>query len=303
LLLVPRSQPVDGFSLAYDRSGDGPAVVLLHGWPGDRGDYRLVAPLLAEVADVVVPDLRGFGESDKHAVDPDEAYSGLAQARSVSGLLDELALGPVVLAGYDIGSRIAQAVAQASPDRVRALVVAPPVPGAGRRVLDPSAQREFWYQHFHRLPLAEQLLDGHPDAVRSYLRHFWSHWSGPSFSPSEDDLDRLTAGYAQPGAFTRSIGWYRAGPGILARSLAERAPEPADRMRVPVRVLWPEHDPLFPPEWGDRLEEFFTDVTVTPLPGAGALVPPEPPEEFAAAVRAALGGVGTGQPGTPRPAS
>lgn len=85
------------------------------------------------------------------------------------GLLDELALGPLVLAGYDIGSRIAQAVAQASPDRVRALVVAPPAPGAGRRVLDPAAQTEFWYQHFYRLPLAEQLLDCHPDAVRSHL--------------------------------------------------------------------------------------------------------------------------------------
>jgi pimeloyl-ACP methyl ester carboxylesterase len=288
---MPRSQPVDGFSLAYDRSGTGPAVVLLHGWPGDRADFRLVAPLLAEGADVVVPDLRGFGESDKHAADPDEGYSGAAQARSVIGLLDELALGPVVLAGYDIGSRIAQAVAQAFPDRVRALVIAPPVPGAGRRVLDPAAQTQFWYQHFHRLPLAAELLDGHRDAVRSYLRHFWTSWSGPSFSPSDDDLDRLTAGYAQPGAFTSSIGWYRAGQGIVARSLAERAPGPADRIRVPVSVLWPGHDPLFPPEWGDRLGEFFTDVTVTPLPDAGHFVPIEAPEAFASAIRAALGSV------------
>jgi len=287
--LVHRTRPVDGFSLAYDRSGDGPAVVLLHGWPGDRGDFRLVAPLLAGVADVVVPDLRGFGESDKHAVHPDEGYSGAAQARSVTGLLDELALGPVVLAGYDIGSRIAQAVAQASPDRVRALVIAPPAPGAGRRVLDPAVQTEFWYQHFHRLPVARQLLDGHPDAVRDHLRHFWTHWSGPSYAPPEDDLERLVARYAQPGAFTSSIGWYRAGPGILARSLAERAPGPADRLRVPVHVLWPGHDPLFPLEWADRLDEFFADVTLTPLPDAGHFVPLEAPEAFASAVRAALG--------------
>jgi pimeloyl-ACP methyl ester carboxylesterase len=287
---VPRTQPVDGFSLAYDRSGAGPAVVLLHGWPGGREDFRLVAPLLEGHADVVVPDLRGFGESDRHDVDPDEGYSGAAQARSITGLLDELALGPVVLAGYDIGSRIAQAVAQASPDRVRALVIAPPAPGAGRRVLEPSAQAEFWYQHFHRLPVARQLLDGDPDAVRSYLRHFWTHWSGPSSAPSDDDLERLTARYARPGAFTSSIGWYRAGPGILARSLAERAPQPADRVRVPVHVLWPGHDPLFPPEWGDRLDEFFADVTVTPLPDAGHFVPLEAPEAFAAAVRGALEG-------------
>ena len=287
---MPRTQPVDGFSLAYDRSGTGPAVVLLHGWPGNRSDFRLVAPLLAGAADVVVPDLRGFGDSDKHAVDPDDGYSGAAQARSVLGLLDELALGPVVLAGYDIGSRIAQTVAQLSPDRVRALVIAPPAPGAGRRALEPAAQAQSWYQHFHRLPLARQLIDGHPDAVRAHLRHFWTTWSGPSFTPSDDDLDRLTAGYARPGAFTSSIGWYRAGPGILARTLAERAPEPADRLRVPVSVLWPDHDPLFPPEWSDRLGEFFADVTVTALPDAGHFVPLEAPDAFASAIRSALAG-------------
>ena len=58
-----RSSAVDGFELSYDRAGGGPAVVLLHGWPGDRADYRDVIPLLAGSADVVVPDLRGFGDS------------------------------------------------------------------------------------------------------------------------------------------------------------------------------------------------------------------------------------------------
>ena len=44
---MPRSASVDGFTLAYDHSGSGPAVVLLHGWPGDRGDHRALVPLLA----------------------------------------------------------------------------------------------------------------------------------------------------------------------------------------------------------------------------------------------------------------
>ena len=287
---MPLSSPVDGFSLAYDRTGDGPPVVLLHGWPGGRSDYREVVPLLADVADVVVPDLRGFGESDAHPVPPDEGYSGAAQARSVTGLLDELGLEQVVLAGYDIGSRIAQVVAQQDPGRVRALVVAPPLPGAGRRLLEPDVHREFWYQHFHRLDLPEQLLDGDRDAVRAYLRHFWTHWSGPSYTPSDDDLDRLAHSYAQPGAFTASIGWYRQGPGILVRGLAEQPPAPEDRLPVRTQALWPAHDPLFPAAWGDRLDEFFSDVTVTSLPDSGHFVPLEAPDAFASAVRAALAG-------------
>lgn len=287
---MPHSSPVDGFSLAYDRTGEGPPVVLLHGWPGGRSDYREVVPRLADVADVVVPDLRGFGDSDRHPVDPDEGYTGDAQARSVTGLLDELGLGPVVLAGYDIGSRIAQVIAARSPDRVRALVVAPPLPGAGQRLLGPDVHREFWYQHFHRLPLSERLLDGDREAVRAYLEHFWTHWSGPSYTPADEDLDRLAEAYGRPGAFTASLGFYRQGPGILARGLGEQAPAPADRLAVPTRVLWPAHDPLFPPAWGDRLDEFFAQVTVTPLPDSGHFVPLEAPDAFASAVRAVLGG-------------
>src|SRR5580704_18946588 len=140
---------IDGFRLAYERSGriggiggigSGPAVLLLHGWPGDRTDYREVVPLLTGAADVIVPDLRGFGESDKHAAEPADQYSAVAQARSVIGLIGELGLGRPVLAGYDIGSRIAQAVARDRPDLVSALVLAPPVPGIGDRILAPQAQ-------------------------------------------------------------------------------------------------------------------------------------------------------------------
>lgn len=286
--MADRSAPVDGFQMVYERVGSGPAVVLLHGWPGDRTDYRLVTPLLAGSADVVVPDLRGFGESDKHPADPAAQYSADAQARSVVGLIEELGLERPILAGYDIGSRIAQRVAATRPDLVRALVVSPPLPGIGGRILSADAQREFWYQPFHQLPLAEQLVDGQPEAVRAYLRHFWTHWSGPGFEVADDHLDHLVAVYSPPGAFVASIGWYRAGAGAVARSLAERAPGPADRLATPTTVLWPEHDPLFPREWSDRLDEFFHDVRLRHLDGAGHFLPVEAPADLAAAITAAI---------------
>ena len=283
---MPRSAPVDGFELAYDRSGSGRPALLLHGWPGDRGDWRSVLPLLAGQLDVVVPDLRGFGDSDKHPVDPGEGYSAAAQVRSVAGLVDELGLGRVVVAGYDVGSRVAQMLARTRPELVRALVIAPPLPGVGERVLSPDAQREYWYQAFHQLELAEQLVDGRPDAVREYLRHFWSHWAGPSFALADAELDRLVEHYGAPGAFVASIAWYRAGSGTVAVSVAETAPAPEDRIGGPTQVLWPGHDPLFPPEWSDRLDAFFSDVTLTRVPGAGHFVPLEAPDAFARALLA-----------------
>jgi pimeloyl-ACP methyl ester carboxylesterase len=282
---MPLSRPVDGFALEYDRAGSGPAVVLLHGWPGSRSDHGSVAALLGGDADVVVPDLRGFGGSDRHDRPPSEAYSADAQADSVCGLIEELELDRPVIAGYDVGSRVAQTVARRRPDDVRALVLAPPLPGVGARVLEPQAQREFWYQPFHQLELSEALIDGDARAVRAYLEHFWSHWSGPGWTVAPERLDALTELYARPGAFRASIGWYRAGAGTVAKALAERPPAPLDRVAVPTTVLWPEHDPLFPLAWSDRIDEFFADVALTVLDGIGHYVPIEAPDAMAGAIR------------------
>jgi len=282
--------PVDGFRLAYERTGAGPgapAVMLLHGWPGDRADYRMVTPLLAAAADVIVPDLRGFGESDKLAADPARQYTAAAQARSLIALIGELGLHRPVLAGYDIGSRIAQALARDRPDLVRALVIAPPLPGIGDRILAPHAQREFWYQAFHQLEVCTELIDGQPAAVRAYLRHFWSHWSGPGYEPTHADLDHLVSVYGPPGAFAASIAWYRAGAGSVAAATAEQVP--AEKITVPATVLWPEHDPLFPRDWSDRIGEFFAAARLSWLPGAGHFSPLEAPQAFAAAIIAAAG--------------
>jgi pimeloyl-ACP methyl ester carboxylesterase len=80
--------------------------------------------------------------------------------------------------------------AAASPRRSRAASPAPsarsssPRPCPVReRILSGDAQREFWYQPFHRLPLAHELLDGRPEALGPYLAHFWEHWSAPGWSP------------------------------------------------------------------------------------------------------------------------
>ncbi|GFG54967.1 epoxide hydrolase [Mycolicibacterium agri] len=282
-----RSAPVDGFRLAFDRHGTigAPAVVLLHGWPGNRHDFRRVVPLLADEADVVVPDLRGFGGSDKHAVDVRHFYSASAQAGSVVGLINELRLTDVVLAGYDVGSRVAQSIGRMYPDLAKALVLSPPLPGVGDRVLSPQAQREFWYQAFHQLPLADQLIDGNLDVVRDYLRHFWSHWSGPNFELADDDLERLASDYGLPGAFTASIAWYRAGAGMVEQSLTEPPPDRAIKVHASTDVLLPQFDPLFPREWADRLDDYFVDATPHLVDGAGHFTPLECPQEFADLIR------------------
>jgi pimeloyl-ACP methyl ester carboxylesterase len=94
--------------------------------------------------------------------------------------------------------------------------------------------------------------------------------------------------YGPPGAFAASIAWYRAGAGSVATSLAERAPRAEDRIAVPATVLWPEHDPLFPRAWSDRIGEFFAEASLVYLDGAGHFTPREAAGRFAAAVLEAV---------------
>ena len=159
----PTSRPVGGHRLAYDRCGSGPGVVLLHGGAGDRTDWTDVAVRVDGT--VVVPDLRGVGQSDRW---PGGDVSVPAQAASVAGLIDELRIGPVVLAGYGIGAAVAQVVAARYPRRAAGLVITPPPVVPRRAVAGPS---------------------------REVLDRAWTHWSGPRFTPSRARLEHLARQY------------------------------------------------------------------------------------------------------------
>jgi pimeloyl-ACP methyl ester carboxylesterase len=280
------SAPIDGFRLAYERSGSGPSVVLLHGWPGDHTDWDQLVPRLKDVADVLAPDLRGFGRSDKYEADPEEVYSAAGQARAVAALMDELGLRDAVIAGYDVGGAVSQTVATMRPDLVAALVISPHLPGAGKRVLELRPVREFWYTSFHQLDLAQLLIDGNRDAVRAYLRYFWSHWSGPNYIVDDKRIDHLVEVYSAPGAFVASINWYRASSSNPVTAFAtETKPSPGQRLATPTTVLWEDQDPIFPFEWSDQLDAFFLDYTLERLSGIGHFTPLEATDRFAEAIK------------------
>jgi hypothetical protein len=169
--------------------------------------------------------IRGFGRSDKHGPDQvralprdvlrDPAADVVArQDRAVQPeLLDQpddcCTGGPATapkIGHHDLGPR------QQRDDRAeltwptrRPMVLTPSLPGIGERISTAAAQQEFWYQSFNQLSLADTLIDGRTDAVRAFLRHFCSHWSGPGFTLAEDHLEHLVSSYAEPCAFTASL--------------------------------------------------------------------------------------------------
>jgi pimeloyl-ACP methyl ester carboxylesterase len=284
------AQDADGLELHYVRWGQGtPQVLLLHGWPGFWYDWRRVLPRLAQFTSVIALDFRGFGFSAKPDWPVHSAYSAQAQTKNVLALLDQLSVERIILAGYDIGSRVAQMLAQVAPERVHALVLSAPVyPGYGTRPLEPQAQQERWYQHFHRLPLADQLIGHDQETVRLYLSHFYDHWVGNKSALRPFEFEEIVKVYAQPGAARGSIAWYRAGGGSAQLALAP-ANTPPIPIPQPTSILWGETDPVLPPAWADRLGETFSHLLgVQILPGIGHFVPFEAPEAFVEAIRSVL---------------
>ncbi|GIM46189.1 hydrolase [Collibacillus ludicampi] len=276
-----------GIQLHYVRQGTGTKVLLLHGWPGFWYDWRRVIPTLSANADVIAPDFRGFGNSDKPDVPPTEGYTPEVLAEDILTLLNHLEINKVILVAHDIGATVAQRIARKAPNRVESLVLCnPPYPGIGERRYQPSAQREFWYQHLHNLPLAEKLIGYNRDTVRLYLAHFYDHWVGRKEAIRPHEFEAIVDMYAKPGAIKGSISYYQARN--AARSAESTSMSADSKIIHPTFVLWGEADPVIPSLWSDRLGEYFERFTLRVLPGIGHFVPIEAPRETLEAIFAAL---------------
>jgi len=249
------------------------SVLLIHGWPGTSDDFHLVRKALPKNIKIVAPDLTGFGDSFVGNV-PIEQATAESHAALLLRQIESHELKLPIITGYDIGSRVAQSIAHLAPERIGGLVITPGYPGIGNRVSHPDIQAHFWYQHFHRLDLASDVLDGNRPAIAAYIRHFLSNWSYNSDIVSDDRFEKLIDFYARTDAFRASIAWYKANRGYSG----------SNKIAVRTTMLWPENDPLFPVEWADKISEFFTDAKLTIIQNCGHFVPLEAPAIFANAI-------------------
>jgi pimeloyl-ACP methyl ester carboxylesterase len=172
--------------------GQGPAVVMLHGF-GDTGDmWAPLAAALVASRTVVVPDLRGMGLSSH----PERGYDKTTQGQDVARLLDRLGIDKADLVTHDIGNMVGYAFAAQYPARVtRWVVMDAPLPGIGPwdEILKSPA---LWHFNF-RGPDVERLVQGRE---RIYLDRFWNELSATPASIDEETRRHYAALYARPGA-------------------------------------------------------------------------------------------------------
>jgi pimeloyl-ACP methyl ester carboxylesterase len=230
---------------------DGPAMVLLHGFPEFSYSWRLQIPFLAEAGyRVLAPDLRGYHTSDKPKRICDYRIEQLVA--DVVGLIEQIPEGRATLVGHDWGGVIAWFAAMWHPERVEKLVILnAPHPAAYLRELRRLLQLlRSWYALFFQLPwLPEAMIRRNNFAA---MRSLFAQGPARHSATAEEDVRQYVQAISQPGALTAMINYYRAatrqGPGALKRSFVP--------ISSPTLLIWGDKDRYLVRELTEGLERW-----------------------------------------------
>lgn len=263
-----RTVKANGIEFAYLEEGDGPLVLLLHGFPDDARTWSTQMPALAGAGyRAVAPFLRGYPPTE---VPPNGCYDAATLTADVKGLIDALGDGPAFLIGHDWGAMATYNVAAAFPEAVRravAMAVPHPAAMAGLATDVAQIQRSF-YIFFFQLPnLAEVAVPANDFA---FIEHLWRHWS-----PGLDDPEQLAnvkETLGRPGAVEAAVGYYRAlfDPGRWDPALADVRAAAARPIAVPTLYLQGADDGCLDPAYARAADAMFTgEYRIEVLPGCG----------------------------------
>jgi pimeloyl-ACP methyl ester carboxylesterase len=224
--------------LHYVEAGEGPLVLLLHGFPEFWYGWRLqIQPLVAAGFRVVAPDMRGYNQSSTPSAVT--AYTNDQFAADMRDLIQERGAEHANLVGHDWGGTVAWVTAMYQPDVVDRLAI---LNAAHPRTLlhglkHPEQLRRSWYFFFFDLP-------GVPEsAVKANDWHFFRHFlrdATPAFT--KEEMDRYIEAWSQPGAATGMINYYR------SSVRAKKAEAQLVTLKAPTLVIWGENDRYLGPD-------------------------------------------------------
>jgi pimeloyl-ACP methyl ester carboxylesterase len=248
--------------------GDGPPLLLVHGWPQTWYQWRLVMPALARDFQVVAVEQRGIGLSDK----PQGGYDTGSQARDMVALMAALGHERFAMVGFDTGMPIGYAVAADHPDRLDRLVVgeavtsgvtpSPPLIGSAQ------ANDQFWHLTFNRLTkLNEQLVTG-----REALYFGFQFDKGGRKLPDYAVEHYIDAIASSPDALRGSFGQYRA----FDETIAQNEQRKARKLTLPVLAIGGEKG--IGEAVGVTMKLVADDVDSVIIPDSGHWVAEEAPD-------------------------
>ncbi len=269
----------NGVRFHVAETGTGAPLLLLHGWPEYWATWQPMMDRLGGRFRLLVPDLRGFGESDK----PSGPFGPAQHAADMAALIEALGVAPVGIVAHDVGASVAQELARLRPDLVRALFFFNLVyPGIGARFTTPDHLRFVWHTYFNQSDLAPRLLRSSPDGVRLFVEHLVRLWAHRDDAVDEAFIVALATNLARPGNLEGGFDYYRGAAKERARvSGTGEKPVP---ISAPTCVRWTEGDRALPLAWSDRLPDFFTDLDFASFAEAGHFPHHEQPDRAAAEI-------------------
>ena len=246
---------IAGINIAYERRGRSEPLILIHGYPLDSTTWNEVAPLLESDFDLIIPDLRGMGQSD--AVD--KTYTVADLASDIAGLLDHLKIQKAFIAGHSMGGYVALAFAHAYPSRMRGLGMI-----SSQVLADSPERREGRYK-----AAADVAEKGIGVVV--------------------DSMTRKLSADVRIQSFVREVIQRQKPAGIIGslKAMAERddSSELFKSFKFPVVIVHGDADALIPVERGREMKAALPSAHYAELKGAGHLPMMESPKEVAEALQ------------------
>jgi len=245
---------VNGIELAYTRHGSGTPLVLLHGYPLDHHIWDEIIPLLQNKFDLIIPDLRGFGESTT----VNSPYTMDTFASDITGLLDHLGIQKAAIAGHSMGGYVALAFARLFPDRITGLALV-----ASQTLADPPDRKEGRYKS-----AAEVTEKGIGNVVETMT---------PKFTVDEklQEFARKVMERQEPAAYIGAL-----------KAMAERQDSTSllASINYPVVIIHGDADMLIPIERAYEVKNAVAHTYFAALHDAGHLPMMEAKEETAEAL-------------------
>lgn len=270
---IHREAIINGIRIHYVEAGEGPLVVLLHGFPEFWYAWRRQIPALAQAGfHVVAPDMRGYNISEKPiGID---RYRMEELTADVAALIRHVGAPYAAIVGHDWGGVVAWQMPLHHPELVdRLAVLNAPHPGALLRELRTLQQfRKSWYVFFFQLPWLPEfaLRSGDYAALRAIFGR--QPASPDAYTP--DDIERYIQAAAQPGALSAALNYYRA---LGRRSPRQIARQPG-QIDVPTLLIWGEQDITLGLPLTENLHGWVPNLRVERIPEASHWVQADVPE-------------------------
>jgi pimeloyl-ACP methyl ester carboxylesterase len=279
-------------NIGYAEAGpaNGPAVILLHGWPYDIHSFVDVAPMLAGAGyRVLIPHLRGYGTT--RFLSSDTVRNGQQSVVAIDGiaLMDALKIDKAIIGGFDWGARTADIIAALWPERCTALVsVSGYLIGsqeAGKMPLPPKAELQWWYQYYFA---TERGRAGYDKYRRDFSKLIWQ-LASPKWNFDDATFDRTAASFDNPDHVAIVIHNYRWRLGLAEGEAkyddAEKQLAAAPVITVPTITLEGDANGAPHPDPSSYAKKFSGKYSHRTIAGGvGHNLPQEAPQAFAKAI-------------------